>query len=186
MKRDLGLLLLRLGAGVTLMAHGYPKLFGGPEKEPPQPVAGGAGSELRPGGETRRSRVVRSDARSDGCPRAPGRRRARGSGRVRRGSRSGARSGDTARRSRRLRQYGGSGAQGALAARVLWSGRVRVPTPAGAGRRCSDAYRTWSHLLRPAPGSRLRRPIHRLTGMRLLRKRWRAVSAIAPVTRTRY
>jgi uncharacterized membrane protein YphA (DoxX/SURF4 family) len=40
MKRDLGLLLLRLGAGVTLMAHGYPKLFGGPEKEPPQPVAG--------------------------------------------------------------------------------------------------------------------------------------------------
>src|SRR5215204_6482472 len=31
MKRDLGLLLLRLGAGVTLMAHGYPKLFGGPE-----------------------------------------------------------------------------------------------------------------------------------------------------------
>ncbi|HLL51071.1 MAG TPA: DoxX family protein [Thermomicrobiales bacterium] len=39
MKRDLGLLLLRLGAGATLMAHGYPKLFGGPEKDPPQPVA---------------------------------------------------------------------------------------------------------------------------------------------------
>ena len=32
-KRDLGLLLLRLGAGSILMVHGYPKLFGGPEKE---------------------------------------------------------------------------------------------------------------------------------------------------------
>jgi putative oxidoreductase len=37
-KRDLGLLLLRLGAGSILMVHGYPKLFGGPEKEVP-PVA---------------------------------------------------------------------------------------------------------------------------------------------------
>jgi putative oxidoreductase len=32
-KRDLGLLALRLGAGGILMVHGYPKLFGGPEKE---------------------------------------------------------------------------------------------------------------------------------------------------------
>lgn len=32
-KRDLGLLLLRLGAGGILMVHGYPKLFGGSEKE---------------------------------------------------------------------------------------------------------------------------------------------------------
>src|SRR3954463_16309393 len=48
MKRDLGLLLLRLGAGVTLMAHGYPKLFGGPEKEPPQPVAGALGPNFAP------------------------------------------------------------------------------------------------------------------------------------------
>lgn len=32
-KRDLGLLVLRLGAGGILMVHGYPKLFGGPEKE---------------------------------------------------------------------------------------------------------------------------------------------------------
>ena len=32
-KRDLGLFLLRLGAGGILMVHGYPKLFGGPEKE---------------------------------------------------------------------------------------------------------------------------------------------------------
>jgi putative oxidoreductase len=48
MKRDFGLLLLRLGAGVTLMAHGYPKLFGGPEKEPPQPVAGALGPNFAP------------------------------------------------------------------------------------------------------------------------------------------
>jgi putative oxidoreductase len=32
-KRDLGLLALRLGAGGLLMVHGYPKLFGGPDKE---------------------------------------------------------------------------------------------------------------------------------------------------------
>jgi putative oxidoreductase len=32
-KRDLGLFLLRLGAGGILMVHGYPKLFGGPDKE---------------------------------------------------------------------------------------------------------------------------------------------------------
>lgn len=31
-KRDLGLLALRLGAGGILMVHGYPKLFGGPDK----------------------------------------------------------------------------------------------------------------------------------------------------------
>lgn len=32
--QDLGLLLLRIVAGVTLAAHGYPKLFGGPGKQP--------------------------------------------------------------------------------------------------------------------------------------------------------
>lgn len=32
-KRDLGLLVLRLGAGGILMVHGYPKLFGGPDRE---------------------------------------------------------------------------------------------------------------------------------------------------------
>ncbi len=35
--QDLGLLLLRIVAGVTLFAHGYPKLFGGPGK-PPHPL----------------------------------------------------------------------------------------------------------------------------------------------------
>ena len=33
--RSIGLLLLRLVVGGTMMAHGYPKLFGGPEKRPP-------------------------------------------------------------------------------------------------------------------------------------------------------
>jgi len=32
--RDLGLFLLRTTAGVILVAHGYPKLFGGPGKRP--------------------------------------------------------------------------------------------------------------------------------------------------------
>src|SRR2546423_13424662 len=34
MMQDLGLLLLRIVAGVTLFAHGYPKLFGGLGKQP--------------------------------------------------------------------------------------------------------------------------------------------------------
>jgi putative oxidoreductase len=37
--RDLGLLLLRIVAGITLAAHGYPKLFGGPGKRPPKLLA---------------------------------------------------------------------------------------------------------------------------------------------------
>ena len=32
--KDLGLLVLRVVAGVTLAVHGYPKLFGGPGKPP--------------------------------------------------------------------------------------------------------------------------------------------------------
>jgi len=39
MLRSLGLLLLRLSVGGTLMAHGYPKLFGGPDKKAPEPFA---------------------------------------------------------------------------------------------------------------------------------------------------
>lgn len=39
MLKDLGLLILRVGTGVTMAAHGYPKLFGGPQKKPPQPVS---------------------------------------------------------------------------------------------------------------------------------------------------
>lgn len=35
---SVALLLLRLVAGGTLMAHGYPKLFGGPGRKPPEPV----------------------------------------------------------------------------------------------------------------------------------------------------
>jgi putative oxidoreductase len=35
----MGLLLLRLGVGGTMMSHGYPKLFGGPGKKPPEQVA---------------------------------------------------------------------------------------------------------------------------------------------------
>lgn len=36
MLRDAGLLLLRLGVGGTMMAHGYPKLLGGPDKPAPE------------------------------------------------------------------------------------------------------------------------------------------------------
>ncbi len=39
-RRDLGLLVLRLGAGATLAAHGLPKLLGGPERKPPRWLAG--------------------------------------------------------------------------------------------------------------------------------------------------
>ena len=37
--KDLGLLLLRIVAGLTLVAHGYPKLFGGPGKRPHKVLA---------------------------------------------------------------------------------------------------------------------------------------------------
>lgn len=30
--RDVGLLILRVGIGLMFMIHGFPKLFGGPEK----------------------------------------------------------------------------------------------------------------------------------------------------------
>ena len=41
--KDLGLLLLRITAGAILMAHGYPKLFGGPGKRPHPLLARGMG-----------------------------------------------------------------------------------------------------------------------------------------------
>jgi putative oxidoreductase len=41
--KDLGLLILRVVAGVTLAAHGYPKLFGGPGKRAPKVLANAMG-----------------------------------------------------------------------------------------------------------------------------------------------
>ncbi len=38
MLTDMGLLLLRVCVGGALMTHGYPKLFGGPGKQPPETV----------------------------------------------------------------------------------------------------------------------------------------------------
>jgi putative oxidoreductase len=46
--RDLGLLLLRIVAGITLAAHGYPKLFGGPGKHPPALLAKAMGPNYPP------------------------------------------------------------------------------------------------------------------------------------------
>ena len=48
MLRSLGLLLLRLVVGGTLMAHGYPKLFGGPGKKPPEKAVEALGPNWPP------------------------------------------------------------------------------------------------------------------------------------------
>lgn len=48
MLRSLGLLLLRVNLGGTLMAHGYPKLFGGPGKTPPEQLAKALGPNWTP------------------------------------------------------------------------------------------------------------------------------------------
>lgn len=45
--RDLGLLLLRLGVGLTLMAHGSHKLFGGGGKEAPERLGEVLGPNFR-------------------------------------------------------------------------------------------------------------------------------------------
>ena len=42
--RSLGLLLLRLSAAAVLVAHGYPKLFGGPGKKPHPLIANAMGT----------------------------------------------------------------------------------------------------------------------------------------------
>jgi putative oxidoreductase len=47
MLRSVGLLLLRVNLGGTLMAHGYPKLFGGPGKTPPPQLEKALGPNWR-------------------------------------------------------------------------------------------------------------------------------------------
>ncbi|HEX5141028.1 MAG TPA: DoxX family protein [Dehalococcoidia bacterium] len=46
MLKDLGLLVLRISTGLTMAAHGYPKLFGGPEREPPERLKRALGPEF--------------------------------------------------------------------------------------------------------------------------------------------
>ncbi len=48
MLRSVGLLLLRMNLGGTLMAHGYPKLFGGAGKTPPPQLEKALGPNWRP------------------------------------------------------------------------------------------------------------------------------------------
>lgn len=63
-KRDLGLLLLRLGAGGILVVHGYPKLFGGPDKEVSPAVASFLGPDypgtVKSGGKEAFANALRS------------------------------------------------------------------------------------------------------------------------------
>jgi putative oxidoreductase len=47
-KSDLGLLGLRLAAGSILASHGLPKLFGGPDREPPAALSKLLGSNYAP------------------------------------------------------------------------------------------------------------------------------------------
>ncbi|HEX5370890.1 MAG TPA: DoxX family protein [Dehalococcoidia bacterium] len=48
MFRDLGLLTLRLSTGLTMAAHGYPKLFGGQGRRVPKPVEKALGPNYAP------------------------------------------------------------------------------------------------------------------------------------------
>ncbi len=45
-RADFGILLLRLGIGAGIMTHGYPKLFGGPGKHPPDAIVKLLGENL--------------------------------------------------------------------------------------------------------------------------------------------
>jgi putative oxidoreductase len=48
MLKDLGLLVIRMSTGATMMAHGYPKLFGGKPRELPETIAKTMGEEYPP------------------------------------------------------------------------------------------------------------------------------------------
>ena len=48
MFKDLGLLTLRLSTGLTMAAHGYPKLFGGEGRHAPAPVEKALGPNYAP------------------------------------------------------------------------------------------------------------------------------------------
>ncbi len=50
-RKDVGLLLVRLGVGTTLVVHGLPKLFGGDGKQPPGWLSRYLGQNYAPGWE---------------------------------------------------------------------------------------------------------------------------------------
>lgn len=68
MLRSVGLLLLRLGVGGTLMSHGYPKLFGGPDKKGPEAVAKMLGPNWQPALERSGPKAFASGLDSMGVP----------------------------------------------------------------------------------------------------------------------
>ena len=64
MLKDLGLLVIRTSTGLTMMAHGYPKLFGGKPRELPEPIVRTLGEEFPPtveqGGPTNFAKTLES------------------------------------------------------------------------------------------------------------------------------